>query len=513
MMTKPTLIFDLEGNHLLAVEAIVEKGRARVERAVTAVRVAAGEERDDPGSIGRWIRGVLDEHGFRAKRAIVSVSRGEALIKRLEIPVGSLSETERHEVIRLQMARQASLTSAESVIDYVSMDGEGEAGGALTVTAAAMPSERVEWRREIARSAGLRLTGIRLRSAGVRAVLASAGEHLRPVLVIAPGCGSFELLVIESGRLVFSRSIDAPMPTGTDRESHDVYADRVAVEASRTWMSYRVSPEGKEVERLVVLGAEPLGGAISDAVSERLELPAEILTPGDLFDTDEGVERSVLTPVVPLAGLLLCGTLGIPVLDFANPRAAPDTRAVLRQAALGGVLLLILFGGAGFLLANRDLGRQRAALETLKQENSKAIDRYVAAQLEGARLGHIRAWTDSSVDWLAHLDAIVGMMPDPTQAALSELGVTVHQRARFRPGAQLNDMSAWEAEAAVVVRLSGGVRDRTRAQAFRQSLLDAGVYRVESQGPELEDRFSLQISTASARAPGRSGGTDETGAP
>lgn len=512
-MTQGTLIFDLEGDRLLAVEASVVKGRARVSRAVTVATDLEGGERDDPESIGRWLRGVLDEHGFRARRAIVSVSRGEALIKRLEIPAGSLSATERHELIRLQMTRQASLSSTESVIDYIRTDGEGEPGATHLVTAAAMPAERVEWRKKIARAAGLKLAGIRLRSAGVRAVLASVGENLRPVLVIAPGYGSFELLVIESGRLVFSRSIDATLPTETDRETLEVFADRVAVEASRTWMSYRVSPEGDEVERLVVLADRSLGEAIAEAVSERLELPAEILTPGDLFDAEEGIDRSVLTPAVPLAGLMLCGPLGVPVLDFANPAAAPDTRAVLRQAVLGGVLLLILVGGAGYLLANRELGRQRAALEILRQENEKAVDRYVAAQLEGARLGHIKAWTDSPVDWLAHLDAIVGMMPDPTQAALAELGVTVSQRARFRPGAQLNDDSAWDADAVVVVRLTGGVRDRTRAQAFRQRLLDAGVYRVESMGPELEDRFSLQISTASAGVPGRSDAADGTEAP
>lgn len=491
-MTTPTLVFDLEGDRLLAVEADLRGDTVRVRRAVHAVRESADAERDDPDAIGRWIRGVLDDNGFRAKTAIFSVSRGEVLIKRLDAPADTLSVAERHEMIRLQMSRQASLTSAESVIDYFSTGEDGEGNG-NAVTAAAMPAERVRWRREVARAAGLKLAGIRLRSAGVRAMLSRTDPDHRPTMVIAPGLGSVELLVIASGRLVFSRSIDTPLPMTTDRRAHEHFAERVAVEASRTWVSYRVSPEGEEVERLVVLGAEPLAGALADAASERLELPPEVVTPGDLLGSDDDIPPVTLTPAVPLAGLLLCRPMRIPVLDFANPTEAPDTRAGLRQGVLAGMFVLIVLIGAGYLFAQRRLDDERAALAALQNDHADARDRYVEAQLAGARLGHMRAWSDQTVDWFSHLDNIVTQMPEPTVGVLSKLSVELPHSASFKPGSRLNDPLAWSSDSSAVFSVAGRVRERDHAQAFRERLLVSRLYNVVSQGPEVEDRFALRI--------------------
>lgn len=493
-----TLVFDLEAGRLLAVEADVNGKTVRLRRAVHD----AYEGDDDPERVGRWIRGVLDEHGFSARSAIFSVSRGEVFIKRLEMPTEALGRAERHEMIHLQMSRQASLSSADNVIDYFAIDGDDG-----PISAAAMPAKRVHWRREVARAAGLKLEGIRLRSAGVRAVLDRVDRDSRSALVIAPGQGSVELLVIESGRLLFSRSIDAVLPMSTDRRALEHYAERVAVEASRTWVSYRVSPDGQEVERLVVLGAEPLAGALARVASERLELPSEVFTPEVLFEADEGSDPLTLTPAIPLVGLMLCGPLRVPVLDFANPTKAPDVRAGVRQAVLAGVFVLIVLLGAGYLFAQSRLDRERAALAVLREDHNKARDRYIEAQLAGARLGHMRAWTDRTIDWFDHLDAVVGRMPGPTEAVLSKLAVEIVQRPVFHEGGRLNDPAAWSADSSLVISLAGRVRERAGAEVFRQRLLDSGIYTVTSQGPEVENSFSLRVVTDAPFA----GGPQEAG--
>ncbi len=493
-----TLVFDLEAGRLLAVE--VDVGRNNAVRLRHAVRADIEGDENDPQQVGRWLRAVLDENGISAKSAIFSVSRGEAFIKRLEPPAGVLSRAERHEMIHLQMSRQASLTSAENVIDYFAIDGDDG-----PIAAAAMPAERVRWRREVARAAGLKLEGIRLRNAGVRAMLGKADHDARSAMVIAPGLGSLELLVIESGRLVFSRSIDAALPMSTERRALEHYAERVAVEASRTWVSYRVSPDGREVERLVVLGAEPLAGTVARAASERLELPHEVFTPDAFFRADESIDPLVLTPAIPLAGLPLCDSLRIPVLDFANPTKPPDTRAGLRQAVLASVFVLIVLVGAGYLFARNRLDDERAALTVLREDHNKARDRYIRAQLAGARLGHMRAWADRSIDWFEHLDAVIAKMPGPTEAVLSKLAVEISHRAVFKEGARLNDPAAWSAESLLTISLAGRVRNRAEAERFRQRLLDSGIYTVTSQGPEVEDRFALQVVTGAPTASDPSG--------
>ncbi len=490
-----TLIFDIEAGHLLAVE--VDLGRNNTVRLRRAVHAAVEGDERDAEHVGRWLRGVLDENGITAKSAIFSVSRGEVFIKRIEQPAGVLDRAERHEMIHLQMSRQASPTSAENVIDYDAGDDDNG-----PITAAAMPVERVVWRRTLSKAAGLKLDGIRLRSAGVRAILSKADHDARSALVIAPGLGSLELLVIESGRLVFSRSIDAVLPLSTDQRALEHYAERVAVEAARTWVSYRVSPDGREVERLVVLGAEPLAGIVARAASERLELPEEVFTPDVLLDADGEIDPLVLTPAIPLAGLPLCKPLRVPVLDFANPTRPPDTRAGLRQAVLASLLGLIVLIGAGYLVAQNRLADERAALAVLREDHDKARDRYIQSQLAGARLGHIRAWTDRSIDWFDHLDHVVAEMPPPNEAVLSKLAVEITHRAVFKEGGRLNDPSAWTAESTLAISLAGRVRHRAEAERFRQRLLDSGVYTVTSQGPEVEDRFAFQITTDAPAASG-----------
>jgi Tfp pilus assembly PilM family ATPase len=481
------VILELEGDRVLAVEARVRGDRVTVSKVVHATR--GGEVPSEPEAVGAWVRGVLQEHGVRTTRAIIAVSRGELMIKRIDLPAGELSAAERHEAIHLQMERQASLSGGEPVIDYVPED-EGSGGGVL---AAAMSGERVAWRRAMAKSAGLRLAGIRPRSAGIRAVLGATLAGRGPALVVAPGVGSVELLVISGGKPVFARSIDATMPGSLDRDTLDAFAERIGVESSRTWMSFRVSPAGEDVERVIVVASEPLGSALSESVSTRLDLPAEVVSAGALLEVDEGLDSRSLTATPALGGLLLCESRSVPVLDFANPRGAPDTRATLRQAVLGGILGLIVFGGAGYLLAQQSLASQRASLEAVREANKRAQDQYVAAMLEGARLGHLRSWTDQRIDWMGHLSAIVDRMPAPDEGAIADLSLELNQRARFKANATLNDPGAWAGESGGVVKVSGLVRDRRRVQEFRERLLGEGGYVVTSQGPEIDDRFAFQI--------------------
>lgn len=500
-----SVILELEGDRMLAVEARVRGDRVAVSKVIHATRGSDGSS--DAEAVGAWVRGMLQEHGVRTTRAIIAVSRGELMVKRIDLPSGELDATERHEAIHLQMERQASLSGGEQIIDYIPED-EGSGGGVL---AAAMAAERVAWRRSMAKAAGLRLAGIRPRSAGIRAVLGPTLAGRGPALVVAPGVGSVELLVISGGKPVFARSIDATMPGSLDRDTLEAFAERIGVESSRTWMSFRVSPTGEDVERVVVVASEPLGSALSESVSTRLDLPAEVVSAGSLLEVEDGLDSRSLTATPALAGLLLCESRGVPVLDFANPRGAPDTRATLRQAVLAGVLGVIVIGGAGYLLAQQSLASQRSSLEALREANKQAQDRYVAAMLEGARLGHLRSWTDQRIDWMGHLASIVDRMPTPEEAALADLSLELSQRVRFKANATLNDPGAWAGESGGVIKVGGVVRDRRRVQEFRERLLSEGGYVVTSQGPEIDDRFAFQIVLPAPTANGTRRGRGNAG--
>ena len=486
-----TIILDLEANRVLAVEATLSGGRVNVVRAFTAEAPVSIRETSDPEEIGAWGREQLDEHRMKSRSAIVAAARAEVLVKRLEAPADALSRTERHEMICLQMSRQASLTSASSVIDYVDSDPSEDRAG--FVVASAMPTERVRARTETAKAAGLRLEGIRLRTAGVRALIVEELDADRPTLLVNPGVGSVELLMLVGGEIVSSRSIAVPMPPPGDGPS--AYAEKIAVEASRTLVSFRVTDAGGEIDRAVVLAGGDTGSALAEAVGERMRLPAQTLDPASLIDFDEGIDTRDYPAIAPLAGLLLCKPRGIRAHDFANPTAPPDTTAGLRQGVLAALLVIVVLAGMGYVMGRRAIGRAELRQAQAKEAYEQAIGKYVDAQLGGARLGHIRAWSADEIDWPAHLRNIVGLLPDAESVALGQFAVRLDATPRFEAGEQLKSPEAWGTSSVMTVTISGMARERDRIGQLRERLLNTGVYTVSSQGPEVEDRFSLQIAT------------------
>ncbi len=244
-----------------------------------------------------------------------------------------------------------------------------------------------------------------------------------------------------------------------------------------------------------MLAGGGVGTALAEALGTRLGLPAQTLDPATIVDFDDGVDDRLHPALAPLAGLMLCGPRGVRAHDFANPTRPPDTRAALRQGVLAAMLAIIVLGGIGYVLGQRTLADAKRERDLAKDAYEDAVGDYIETQLTGARLGHIRAWTDDTMDWPAHLEAILATLPDAESAALGQLAVRLESAPRFEPGEPLKDPEAWSAARAMRVSISGAVRDRAHIADLRQRLLDTGLYTVSSQGPEVADRFSLEIAT------------------
>ena len=385
------------------------------------------------------------------------------------------------------------------MVEYVEGEPDGDIGGGSGfVVASAMPAERVDQRTETVKAAGLKLVGIRLRTAGVRALVSQELDNDRPTLLVNPSVGSVELLMLVGGQVVSSRSVAVglPGPGESAGQATGGYADLVAVEASRTLVSFRVMEHGGDIERAVVLAGGAVGRALADALGQRLEIAAQTLDPASLVEFDEGIDPGLHPALAPLAGLMLCGPRGVRAHDFANPTRPPDTRAALRQGLMAAVLALVVLGGLGFVLGKRAIAdAERARTKAKAAVEDAAVDFY-DTQLRGARLGHITAYADSSMDWPAHLETIVALLPDAESARLGEMAVRLDSAARFESGKQLKDQAAWSASPVMSVSIGGVARDRAHIAALRQRLLDSGLYTVSSQGPEVENRFALQIATA-----------------
>jgi Tfp pilus assembly PilM family ATPase len=513
----------LDHDRLFALIASVSGDRVAVKSCITA-QIPPEVDARDADSFGKWLGSKLREVGTGRARIVFAVTRGEVVLKRLRLPRPPGGESELAGMVRLQMARQLTLALEGTAIDYMLVgEDPAEAGGQamhVSVLAGALPGDRVGWCRQAARAAGCRLERIGLLASGAAAILASVSQrHSGPVLGIAAGPASMEFLVVQDGHLVFARAAelgDEPPPdAAAARES---LVQRAAIEAKRTWMSYRVGQDSAEIDAVVVPGEGELARQIARRCGDSLEMqwrlamvPENVTFPGDMPEEQRLV-------AVPLAGLLGERILARPTLDFAHPRRAPDWAARRRQLALLAALVLLGVGGVGYLFAAMELRDLRQQLAEASEAGSRLRDEQRAHLRDQARLGHLRAWSNAGVDWMAHTSWLAQQMPDPQQARLERLSGNLASRIEYVSRSSSYDMEAWRVHPEARLGVSGVTgqgRDREAVNQLRTRLVSSPVYeRVDTQGADVAERFAFILvspfatpeeAAEKARAPAQNG--------
>lgn len=518
---------NLENDRLTAVCGEVRdrgKGPGRLEiRSWVSVDRPAGVEPADTTALGRWVGDVLRERGlFRAARsggAVFAVPRGEVVLKRIVFPPGT-SASDLPGMVRLQLVRQLTVSPEHAAVDFVPITpgipdgkrrGAGSApAGSVSVLAGALQGDRVAWRRQVAKSAGIRLRRLGLRAAGAAALLAEAAQRRGgSTLGITLGSGSTEFAVVEDGQLVFARATDLFRPDAA--EDVEAFAQKVAVEAKRTWMSYRVAPETTEIEAVVVLGADETARQVAGACAGVLELPSEAQDYPAFVEVPAEMGPADRTAMAPLVGLLAERVLDRAAMDFANPRRAPDLAAARRQRVLLAALVAIVGGGSLWTAARMDLQRQQQTVRELEARLSDLGPRYSEAVRTRAWADHVDAWMSARVDWMAHLAEITAMLPDARAGVLERLEASGQSAVSFDPPrARSYQDGSWQTLTSAAFEVVGTVRNRDIADAFRKTLVEDSQYQVESRGPDTSDRFDLILRTQHAK-PGSRAGRPEAG--
>jgi hypothetical protein len=502
MITRGQLVaVDLDHSHLSAVSATVGKDRVTVGGWMTAERPSTVDSKD-ARAVGRWIRSELSKAGLSLGRVVASVARGDVVLKRLSLPGGAaMDEAELAGMVRLQMVRQLTMPVEGTAIDYVPLPSESaEADGAALVLAGAMPADRLEWLRQAAKSAKVKVRRVGLRAAGIAALLAPDSQRRAgPTLGVALGGATVEFVVVEDGRLVFARAADIDRP---ESGNLDDYAHRVAVEAKRTWMSYRVSRESAEVETISVLDSGEAGRLVAERCAEALEMPAEAIgvpAMGGSLHLPDGMPEDVRARLAPLIGLLAEPVTGRPALDFENPRKAPDPSAATRQRVLLSAFGVIVIGGAGYLVAKMQLSNMgRDVSEARSMANDLGQD-YMAYLADEARLQHLEQWLSLRVDWLAHMRWLNEQLPPPSETLLGDLSLSQRTaQVEFTPKDGGLTGGRWSGRQVMVMSFGGRVPERSRADDLRGRIVDSRLYDVRTPGPDTEDLFRFELESSHA---------------
>jgi hypothetical protein len=500
-MSGAMVAISLEQDRLLAVAGSDSGGRFRVRTWVSA-QAPTGLELRDATKVGEWIKAEFEKAGLSGSKLTIAVPRGDVVLKKLKLP-RTEGSGELAGMVRLQMARQLTMAIEGTAIDYVPIENGGgaEAGGAsdagsstpravIDVLAGALPADRMQWYRELAEGAGCTIGRVGLRASGAAALLAGASHrHNGPVLGVALGWNSIEFIVVRDGQLVFARAADVGL-SGSGAEG---LGARVAVEAKRTWMSYRVGDEAAAVEAVVVPGSGALAREAGEACGKALEMPWELAEIPGAVEMPREMSEADRLAAGPLIGLLAEELLATRSLDFANPRKAPDLAGVV-GAARGrcGV------GGGGYVYSGMQVASAEQRLKDAKERSAGLRADYNAYLMDHAKLSHIQKWREAGFDWLAHANWLSEQMPDPRQAQLDQFGGAAGISVDLIPNGGRYDVNGWRVRQVAKFSMQGKARQREVANELRDRLVSSPVYQVETKGADQADRFSMELTTEAA---------------
>lgn len=498
MKKRDTAVVDIDRQRVTVTLASVDVGRAVVKSCRSFARPAEVDPFDG-SAVGVWIKEKLRESGTVGARVVLSLPRGDVVLKRLSIPAGAgVVAEDVVGAVRLQMSRQLSVPAESSAIDYVPMASaapqSSDGGGLAWVTAAALPGDRLDWCRAIGRSAGIRLSRIGLRCFGAGHVLAE--ESLRRdggVLGVVPTGSSVEFVVVESGQVMLARAVDIPW-AADDSVELSAYADRVAVEAKRTWMSHRAGGGDGSAQVVIVLGSGPGAETVCERCSSSLEMPGVTMVPPGASTVRNEPEPTSSVAAASI-GLLLEEASGRPMLDFLHPRRMPDHAARRRQFVLGGVLAAIVGIGTPVVLSQLELSSLDDELRRHREVVTRRQADVSEMMAEHARLSHMERWSDVRVDWIAHIGALSEQVPSPPEALVDGLDGLMNAQVDFTAKGGQYAGGTWSSAQTSSFTIRGRVQQRETAASLRGRLAAGEVYSVDSPTPDTGDRFSFQLFT------------------
>jgi len=500
MSSRAPLIIALEPDRLAAVAGEATDRSISVGAWLDVSR----PESVDPGdadAVGGWVREELASAGIDAKRAAFAAPRSGVVLKRLRFPLPEDGSTdELASMVRLQMSRQLTVPSEDTVVDFVELASRD--AGTVEVLAGALPASRVEFVRRVARAAGLKLAGITLRTAGAAALLRDhVAARAGATLGVAIGRASAEFLVLDGVTMVHSRQADFPVESHAyrRREDDEALAEQIVVEAKRTWMTQRVAGDFDAIERVAVLGDGELARLVARRCEEELDLPAETVPPPRGIELPEPSGDARFATLAPLIGVM--SEPPERLLDFASPAQAPDRAAQRRRRGLLVAAMVVVLAAFGWLGSDRALDGLKSDLSEAQDAESEARERYADYLVDDARASHLDAWLDAEPDWLAHIEAVNAQLPARGEALLDSIeGALGRADVVYTPsrrGTLLPDDS-WDINRRVLLPVAGSVHQREVATALRARLIEAGQYSVTSGSADTPDRFDLDLATDAA---------------
>lgn len=146
-----------------------------------------------------------------------------------------------------------------------------------------------------------------------------------------------------------------------------------------------------------------------------------------------------------------------------------------------------------------------------KARNEKLVERYSQHVRQKARLEHLERWSGLGVDWLAHLEWIGDQAPADGSALVDQIDGSLEASVAFASRERQYTTGKWSQQQESRFRVRGQSQQRTAADELRGRLVADRVYRVDTTGPDVPNRFDFTLVTGQKRPDRPANGAPDVG--
>lgn len=415
---------DFDSSHLYLVQAEQAGGHNRILRMV-AQPVPSELDMSDARAAGEFLRRTLDQMYLSSSSLLMSVPRGQAILKPLILPANT-PVGEMAGMVQFQVEKELTLRPEEAVIDFTVETHYDAASGAATggtnVLVAAVKLQVLEYYRQVAQAAGCKLYRLGLRPyANIRCYAACSGAAPdQSVALINVAADETEIDVLVGTSLAFSRSAVLKIPqAGAAPAAVDAAASQLTADIVRSLQSFQALQREDSYRRVVVAGGTGVETALCEKLSRKLSVPCEVFDATAALGLLQGSGSSAFMTALGLA-IDNQPERGLP-LDFVNPKRPViprDMRKVRMLAAVASsvALLLVIIVSGWYWLHTK----QEAVDRLVAQSNRLASENRMVVDL-ARRVKAINRWSNSGREWLDHWAYISCLFPSAGEIYISNL--------------------------------------------------------------------------------------------
>jgi Tfp pilus assembly PilM family ATPase len=474
--------------------------------------------------MGGFIRKTLAQRGIRARAAAVAVSREQAIFHVFRLP--DAPDDELIAMAQFQMAKELPYPAEEARIDVTfvshpkgkkeSTEGRSSAsatatGGqtaaaagssepqeTVTVLAVAVRSPVIDYLQKVVKSAKLKLVQIGLRAYANFCLVGrciNISEHGR-ILFVDVGPDFTEIDIFDEQNLLFSRSSFVKIPEDVRRpllhsekearknnsklspqRTEDI-VEELELEIHRSVQAYHAAHGGGAFALTLIGGGTGLEKDLAERLSQRLEIPAEIMYPGKTFRLPKNINGDERMYSACLGLALGPGRPEIiGPLDFLNPRRPKIKRVTssTRQKVMRYVAAALFLIGGIVIAARMAMSVHRQEADRAVRYKNKVKEEYRNYLLLKRRVKEVDNWIEQGGYHLSELKRITELLP-PTDEAYA---------------------SIVEIKAGGRIEIKGRARSSVTPDEITEKLTSVGHYKVEpgSTSP-ISDRYGFNQSFA-----------------